>query len=178
MRAQVPELASSSLWLILATVITLSVAVTANAQLLEINDPSLPASPDGWNLTEDTTTGLQWLDINITEGRTYGDMIGTDGTDEFAPGGDFEGFRYATFLELTGWTGGAQGDSPFKHLGFTSQFSSIGGYSRSRLHELLRVSGQLRHARVRHGPLHRPPGDARVGDRPGAFPVGASTTAV
>ena len=128
MRARVNKLTSSCAFLLLETAIGLLVVTAANAQLVEINDPSLPASPDGFNITEDTATGLQWLDINITEGRTYGDMIGTDGTDEFAPGGDFEGFRYATFLELTGWTGGPQGDSPFKHLGFTSEFASIGGY--------------------------------------------------
>jgi hypothetical protein len=114
--------------LVLGAAIILAVSARTSAQMVEINDPSLPASPDGFNITEHTATGLQWLDITVTEGRTYGDMIGTDGSDEFGPGGDFEGFRYATFLELTGWTGGPQGESPFKHFGFTSEFASIGGY--------------------------------------------------
>jgi hypothetical protein len=129
MRTDVTKQVAACVFPLLATAISLAGVTATNAQMVEIDDPSLPASPDGFNITEQTATGLQWLDINITEGRTYGDMIGTDGTDEFAPGGDFEGFRYATFLELTGWTGGPQGDSPFEYFGFTSEFASIGGYS-------------------------------------------------
>jgi hypothetical protein len=114
-----------SVWVIIAGLAT---TTQTRAQFVELNDPALPASLDGFNITEHTATALQWVDIDVTEGRTYDDMIGLDGTDEFGPGGDFEGFRYATFLELTGWTGGPQGDSPFKEFGFTSEFASIGGY--------------------------------------------------
>ena len=35
----------------------------ARGGLISINDPSLPASTDGFNLTRDTSTGLEWLDV-------------------------------------------------------------------------------------------------------------------
>jgi len=86
------------------------------------------ASPDGFDLTQDLTTGLEWLDVPVSAGRTFDDIVGNDGTSEFAPGGDFEGFRHAAFLELTGWINGPQLDSPFAYFGFTSEFASIGGH--------------------------------------------------
>lgn len=112
----------------LATATLLLFGLPSQAQLVEIDDLSLPASPDGFNLTQDLTTGLEWLDVTVTEGRTFDDLVGNDGTNEFEPGGDFEGFRHATALELTGWTPSGQLDSLFSNFGFTSTFSSIGGY--------------------------------------------------
>lgn len=104
----------------------------AHAALLEKNDLSLPASADGNNLTEDTVTGLQWLDVTVSADRTFDDIVGNDGTNEFAPGGDFAGFRHATADELTGWNNGPQLDSLFINFGFTSSFSSIGPYTQVR----------------------------------------------
>ena len=104
------------------------IADGANATLTEVNDPALPASPDGFNLTQDDVTGLEWLDLTVTAGRTWDDIVGNDGTDELAPGGDFEGFRYGTFIEVTGWSANPQVDSLFSNFGFTSTFGSIGGY--------------------------------------------------
>lgn len=104
----------------------------ALAALTVGTDLDFPAATDGFNVTEDTVTGLQWLDVTITAGRTFGDMVGTDGSNEFAPGGDFEGWRHATFLELTGWTGGPQADSLYKNFGFNSTFNSGGGYGAVR----------------------------------------------
>lgn len=96
--------------------------------LVEKNDPSLPASLDGNNITEDSVTGLQWLDVTVSADRSFDDIVGNDGTNEFAPGGDFEGFRHATADELTGWNPGPQFDSLFSNFGFVSTFSSIGTY--------------------------------------------------
>lgn len=98
------------------------------AALVEKNDLSLPASLDGNNITEDPITGLQWLDVTVSADRTFDDIVGNDGTNEFAPGGDFAGFRHATADELTGWNAGPQFDSLFKSFGFPSTFSSIGTY--------------------------------------------------
>jgi hypothetical protein len=100
----------------------------AHAQLVSKNDPSLPPAADGFNISEDAVTGLQWLDVTITAGRTFDDMVGNDGTNEFGPGGDFEGWRHATATELTGWTPSGQIDSLYKNFGFNSTFSSIGTY--------------------------------------------------
>jgi hypothetical protein len=60
--------------------------LSARAAVVVKNDPSLPASLDGNNLTEDTVTGLQWLDVTVTADRTFDDIIGNDGTNEFVPG--------------------------------------------------------------------------------------------
>lgn len=98
-----------------------------------INDPSLPPSADGFNITRETETQLEWLDVDVTAGRTFADLTGADGTDEFAPGGDYVGWRYATRLELTGAINGPQEPSLYRSLGVgASSFSSIGGYSVAR----------------------------------------------
>lgn len=104
------------------------VSSSAAAALTEVDDLTLPASPDGFNLTVDDVTGLEWLDLTVTAGRTYDDIVGNDGTDELGPGGDFEGFRYATDLEVSGWINGPQQDSLFSNFGMTSTFASIGGF--------------------------------------------------
>ena len=46
-------------------------------------------------LTDDSETGLQWLDLTETYGITYTDMLS-----QLEPGGDFTGFRYATGAEV------------------------------------------------------------------------------
>lgn len=123
-----PHLSRATARAMIVGLALLTAALPSSAQLVEVDDLGLPASPDGFNLTQDLTTGLEWLDVTVSVGRSFDDLIGTDGSDEFAPGGDFEGFRHATFLELTGWTGGPQADSLFINFGFNSQFSSIGPY--------------------------------------------------
>jgi hypothetical protein len=100
----------------------------ARAVLVEKNDLSLPASLDGNNITQDSVTGLQWLDVTVSADRSFDDIVGNDGTNELAPGGDFEGFRHATADELTGWNPGPQFHSLFSNFGFNSTFSSIGTY--------------------------------------------------
>lgn len=116
---------------VLALVMTVA-ATGARAALLKLNDPALPASADGQNFTRDTVTGLDYLDVDLSAGRTFDDLMGNDGSNEFGPGGDFEGWRHATGLELTGWSAQPQIDSLFKNFGFTSTFSSIGPYSSVR----------------------------------------------
>mgnify|MGYP006981182947 CR=1 FL=1 len=52
-------------------------------------------------LTLDTDTGYEWMDFSSTLSRSASDLYGLDGSNEFSVGGDFEGFRYATFEEVT-----------------------------------------------------------------------------
>jgi len=59
----------------LALVILFGVAGTANAELLEHNDGTLPDSADGNNLTVDTDTGLEWLDLDVLANRTFLDVF-------------------------------------------------------------------------------------------------------
>jgi len=102
---------------------------TANAQVIQLNDSTLPASADGFNITRDLDTGFEWLDVDVSAGRTYDDLVGNDGSNEFVAGGDFEGFRYATYFELTGAFNGPQLPSLYRSLDISPFFfSSIGGY--------------------------------------------------
>lgn len=52
-------------------------------------------STDDALLTYDTSTGLEWLDVNFTVSRSYNEI-----SVEFGAGGEFEGFRYASRTEL------------------------------------------------------------------------------
>jgi len=47
-------------------------------------------------LTHDTVTSNYWLDLTETAGMSYNDVIA-----QFGPGGSFEGFRVATYDEVT-----------------------------------------------------------------------------
>jgi hypothetical protein len=117
-----------------ALAVTLSLLSTsAVAAIVLLNDPSLPASADGFNITRDTSTGLDWLDVDVSVGRTFADLTGADGSNEFVAGGDFEGFRYATRVELTGAQNGPQLPSLYLSLAVSPfDFSSIGGYAKVR----------------------------------------------
>lgn len=46
------------------------------------------------SITRDTDTGLDWLDLTETAGRSYNDI-----SSQFGVGGEFEGWRYATSVE-------------------------------------------------------------------------------
>lgn len=114
----------------LVSLFVLASSNVATAALIHINDPSLPASADGFNITRDTSTGLEWLDLDVSAGRSYEDLTGVDGSNEFDPGGDFEGFRYATFVDIDGNTSAGQQDSLLKSadLGVMA-FSDLGSYT-------------------------------------------------
>jgi hypothetical protein len=71
------------------------------ASILSVGDPVF--GPD--SITRDTESGLEWLDLTLTTNRSYNDLLGIDGSNEFLPGGDFSGFCYATREELIAfWT--------------------------------------------------------------------------
>ena len=76
---------------VLAVVAVLVPAGAAQATLLELDDPVFgPAS-----ITRHVETGLDWLDVPLSSGRSYDEV-----SIEFGPGGDFAGFRYATKSEV------------------------------------------------------------------------------
>lgn len=89
-----------------------------------LNDGALPSSADGMNITRDTTTNLEWLDLTITLGSSF-----IDTSTQVATGGSLEGFRYATTSEvLTLWSnfefspGSGGGNNP----GITDAVSFLG----------------------------------------------------
>ena len=85
-----------------AGMISASIAANANAALIGINDPLYGAGQDGQNITLDTDTGLEWLDVTLTTNRSYNDIAG-----QFGSGGDFTGWRHATAGELIEFFGNA-----------------------------------------------------------------------
>ncbi|MGY9003690.1 MAG: PEP-CTERM sorting domain-containing protein [Rhodospirillales bacterium] len=69
---------------LLAVAIVTGTPQVAHATLLDLGD-----------ITRDTNTGLDWLDLTITNGRSYADVFSKLGVGE-----EFEGWRYATGFEL------------------------------------------------------------------------------
>ena len=68
--------------------------------------------------------------MDVSVGRTFDDLTGVDGTNEFAPGEDFEGFRYARKVEIDGAQNGPPLPSLFASLPQPISpffFSDIGG---------------------------------------------------
>ena len=74
------------------------------ATLIDANDLRLPSyqSADGLNITHDTLTSLEWLDIDTTTNISYHAMSARFGV------GELLDFRYATLAEI---------DTFFNHLG-------------------------------------------------------------
>lgn len=86
-------------WKSLIAALVLSVFAVPSevkADLIEVNHTVFGTA----SVTGDTDSGLEWLDLNLSENRSYNDITGVDGSDEFAVGGDFEGFRYASVPEV------------------------------------------------------------------------------
>lgn len=69
---------------------------SAEAVLLSVNDTVFGVD----SITRDTDTGLEWLDIRFSDFRSYEDLVGLDGTNEFNMNGNFIGFRHASAVEV------------------------------------------------------------------------------
>ena len=96
----------------------------ARGALLSIDDPVFGPGA----LTGDTATGLAWLDITSAGTRSFNDMTGVDGSNEFAPGGAFAGFRYATMAEVkTLWIDAGIPESAM-FFGLDAEGHNIGTY--------------------------------------------------
>ncbi len=72
--------------LVIGTILCLTWSAPAKAALISLNDPVFGVD----SITRDTDTNLEWLDVPLSQGRTFIDVAG-----EFGSGGQFEGFRYA-----------------------------------------------------------------------------------
>lgn len=82
---------------LLAALLYATGVAPAQATLLSMDDLVFGAG----SITYDEATNLEWLDVTASVQRSYDDMVGNDGSNEFLPGGDFEGWRYATTDEWT-----------------------------------------------------------------------------
>jgi hypothetical protein len=57
-------------------------------------------------ITIDTSSGLEWLDITATTSRSYNDI-----NSKLGPGQEFDGWRYASSLEISGFWDAFGGDN-------------------------------------------------------------------
>lgn len=81
-----------NLSIVLALLGMLAVGEPVSAQVVSADDPHFgPGS-----ITIDLSTGYQWLDVTLSINRSVADVSA-----QFGPGGDFEGFRFATKAEVT-----------------------------------------------------------------------------
>ena len=77
---------------VLSWVVVLGLGAPADALVVSAADPKFgPGS-----ITVDLATGYHWLDVTQSVNRSIADVSA-----QFGPGGDFEGFRYATQAEVT-----------------------------------------------------------------------------
>ena len=88
--AQLPSM-GSAYTLILSLAVFFLIQGSAFSQLIESGDSVLGKN----SITFDPATGLEWLDVTLSTGRSFVDVAGETGV-----GGDFEGFRHATEAEL------------------------------------------------------------------------------
>lgn len=70
-----------------------SLSSKADAALIAITDSAFPGGTD--NITRDTVTGFDWLDLTASSGISYNDI-----TAQFSSGGTYEGWRHATKAEV------------------------------------------------------------------------------
>ncbi|MGI9427538.1 MAG: hypothetical protein ACR2NM_02690 [Bythopirellula sp.] len=71
--------------------ILLTLSTACNAALVSVNDNTFGAN----SFTRDTATGLEWLDINHSDGQSFQSV-----SSQLGAGGTFAGLRHATAAEL------------------------------------------------------------------------------
>ena len=97
----------------LTTALVLSTSV--NAAIISVDWQSA-----GDNLiTKDTNNGLEWLDLTATSSRSYNDISSKLGADQ-----EFDGWRYATTTEISGFFDSFGGDSNF-YNGWSTQNNGL-----------------------------------------------------
>ena len=89
--------------------------LNAQASLIELYDPHIKLGDGPYNITKDTQTELEWLDIWSSNGMSYEQLISELGT-----GGAFEGFRLATQGQLETFFGNAG-----LAIGYNDNYSSL-----------------------------------------------------
>ena len=71
-------------------------------------------------ITRDTDTGLEWLDLTVTMNRTYQDVSAA-----FGAGQEFEGWRYASYSEVSSLLDASGGDSNFYESGWSVENNGL-----------------------------------------------------
>lgn len=94
----------------LAITFLMHLTPSASASISQYNDPGL-ATTDGNNITVDSDTGLEWLDWTATTNNSYEEIFS-----RLEPGGNLEGFQYATLGEVS---------ALFTNMGLFGNLSSL-----------------------------------------------------
>jgi len=92
------------------------------AILLTLGNPVQAFIIDRGNYLTDTKSGLDWLDVTESVNRSYNDVIM-----QFGPGGDFEGWRYATDVEFNDLVSNYTGESINSFLSVNQELNKIDG---------------------------------------------------
>ena len=71
-------------------------------------------------ITQDTDSGLEWLDLTVTAGMSFNDV-----TAQLGVGGDYEGWRYATSAEVTGLWDAFGGDNNYYTGSWSTQNNGL-----------------------------------------------------
>jgi len=79
--------------MVLVSAAVLLVGKFSSATLIELD----LYNPGDKLITSDTSTGLYWLDLIVTQNLSYNDAL-----NQMSPGGSLEGFRYASVAEVSG----------------------------------------------------------------------------
>jgi len=104
-----------NVWKVALTSITLALSANVNAVIIS-SDWQLA----GDNLiTQDTDSGLEWLDLTVTSNMSYNDVSA-----QLGAGGDYEGWRYATRVEIASLWDAFGGDSTF-YYGLSSHNNGL-----------------------------------------------------
>lgn len=70
-------------------------------------------------ITIDTTSGLEWLNLTATTNRSYNDI-----SSKFGAGQEFDGWRYATAVEVSGYFDAFGGDNAY-YAGWSTQNNGL-----------------------------------------------------
>jgi len=92
-----------------------AVSLNANAAIMNADWKT----PGDNLITQDTDSGLEWLDLTVTANLSY-DYV----SNRLGPGQEFEGWRYATAEEVTGLWDAFGGDSNY-YNGLSTQNNEL-----------------------------------------------------
>lgn len=109
------------------------IALNTSAEIISVDDYFY--GPD--SITKDSVSGLEWLDVNLSLGRSFLEI-----SSQFGSNGDFEGFRYASVSDFNILFDNIV-QSAGNNSGLTKDDIGLVGSSVDRYIEMLGVTGLM-----------------------------------
>lgn len=104
----------------LSTILGIGINITgigvSHSGLISVNDGVFGAN----SITIDTDSGLQWLDLTVTQNRSYADVAS-----QFGSGGEFQGWRHATINDLVTLQTNAGFAPPYDQQPISTEFTNL-----------------------------------------------------